>query len=237
MPIQLPVDFEFRANQTFADFYPGNNQEIISLLMDAAHSSGELFIYLWGEQGHGKSHLLHACCQEAFQQSISAFYLDLSAHIGDSPELLMGLEDIELVCLDNIDVIAGNEAWELACFHLFNRIHEENHRLIITASCAVNSLNIILPDLLTRLGWGLTLKIQPLDDDDKIAALIHKAQRRGIEITPQVARYLVARYDRNLASLWLMLDKLDWASLATQRKLTIPFLREFLKTKLIWEKC
>jgi DnaA family protein len=67
-----------------------------------------------------------------------------------------------------------------------------------------------------------------LDDDDKIAALRHKAKRLGIHITPQAAHYMLTRYDRNLASLWLMLDKLDWASLAAQRKLTIPFLKQVL---------
>lgn len=228
MPIQLPVDFEFRANQTFDDFYPGNNQEIITQLMHSARRSGETFIFLWGEHGWGKSHLLHACCHEAFQQSISAFYLDLSAHVGNSPELLMGLENIDLVCLDNIDAVAGHDAWELACFHLFNRLHAENHRLMISASCAVNSLKIMLPDLLTRLSWGLSLKIQPLDDDDKIAAITFKANRMGFAFAPHAAQYLLTRYDRDLAALWAMLEKLDKASLAAQRKLTVPFLKSIL---------
>lgn len=228
MPIQLPIHFEFLANQTFADFYPGNNLAILTQLQLMGRNLGELLLFIWGEPGHGKSHLLQACCQEAFQQSTSAFYVDLANHVDLNPALLMGLEAVELVCLDNIDAIAGDKQWEHTCFYLFNQLRDRGHRLVASASCPVNALNLTLPDLLTRLNWGLSLKIQPLDDADKCAAFIHKAQRQGINVAPPVARYLLTRYDRNLAALWRMLNTLDWASLAAQRKLTIPFLKQVL---------
>jgi DnaA-homolog protein len=228
MAIQLPVSFEFRANQTFDDYYPGCNQEIIQHLKATAQGTGEPFIFLWGEQGFGKSHLLQACCQEASRQNTRVFYLDLSNHINGNTQLISDLDNIELACIDNIDFIAGNAEWELACFNLFNRQREQQHRLLMSASCPMHYINLHLADLKTRFNWGLSLKIQPLDDDDKIAALIHKSQRMGIELAPQAARFLLSRFDRSLASLWLMLDKLDWASLAAKRKLTIPFLKQVL---------
>lgn len=231
MAEQLPVKFEFRANQTFDDFYPGCNQEIIDQLRRAAAGTGEQLVFLWGEEGHGKSHLLQACCYEASNQGVSAFYLDLSDPALTNPELFSGLEDIEIVCLDNIDLLPGREHWELAFFNFFNQHRDRNHRLILSASCAPNSLNFALPDLKTRMSWGLSLKIQPLDDNDKIAALTHKAQQMGFEIAPQAARFLLTHYDRDLPSLWLMLDKLDWASLAAKRKLTIPFLKQVLEQR------
>lgn len=228
MAVQLPIHFEFRANQMFADFYPGKNQEIVTQLRRSARNDGELLLFIWGEAGHGKSHLLQACCQDAFQQSTTAFYADLANHADVSPAILMGLEMIELVCLDNIDAIAGNAEWENACFHLFNQLRDRGHRLVVSASHPANSLHFLLPDLTTRLNWGLSLMIQPFDDDDKIAAITFKAKRMGINVAPPVARYLLTRSDRNLAALWRMLDKLDWASLAAQRKLTIPFLKQVL---------
>ena len=229
MAEQLPVTFEFRANQTFDDFYPGSNQEIVGQLKRTVSGIGEQFVFLWGNAGHGKSHLLQACCQDAFTQEINAFYLDLADSTAINPGLLTGLEDFELVCLDNIDSLAHREDWELALFNFFNLHRERKHRLLLSASSAPNTLGFILPDLKTRMNWGLSIKIQPLDDDDKIAALIQKAQQMGFGITPQVARFLLTHYDRNLPSLWLMLDKLDWASLAAKRKLTIPFLKQILK--------
>ncbi|MSS76680.1 MAG: DnaA regulatory inactivator Hda [Methyloglobulus sp.] len=228
MAEQLPVKFEFRANQTFDDFYPGNNQEIIGQLKKTVAGVGEQFIFLWGDVGHGKSHLLQACSQDAFKLNIRCIYLDLSDSILTDLELFTGLEDFELVCFDNIDALTGREDWELAFFNFFNQHRDRNHRLILSASCAPNAIAYSLPDLKTRINWGLSLRIQHLEDDDKIAALTHKAQQMGFEIAPQVARFLLTHYDRNLSSLWTILDKLDGASLAAQRRLTIPFLKHVL---------
>ncbi|MEQ1483994.1 DnaA regulatory inactivator Hda [Methyloglobulus sp.] len=228
MAVQLPVTFEFRANQTFDDYYPGSNKEIIDQLRKTVAGTGEQYIFLWGEEGYGKSHLLQACCHEAFHQDITAFYLDLSDSASTDPELFTGLEGFEIVCLDNIDALAGREDWELAFFNLFNQHRDQGNRLILSATCTPNSLTFTLPDLRTRINWGLSLKIQPLDDNDKIAALNYKAQQMGFDIAPQAARFLLTHYDRSLTSLWLILDKLDWASLAAKRKLTIPFLKQIL---------
>jgi DnaA-homolog protein len=229
MAQQLPVKFEFRANQSFDDFYPGSNMEIIGQLKKTLTGTGEQLIFLWGDPSHGKSHLLHACCSEAFNLAISSFYLDLSDSAAANPGLFAGLESFEVVCLDNIDAIAGREDWEKAFFNFFNQHRDCKHRLILSSTSAPNAITFKLPDLLTRVNWGLALKIQPLNDDDKIAALRHKAQQMGFDIAPQAAQFLLTRYDRNLPALWLMLDKLDSASLAAKRKLTIPFLKQILE--------
>jgi DnaA-homolog protein len=227
MAEQLPIKFEFRANQTFDDFYPGSNQEIIAQLRKA--TAGEPLIFLWGDHGHGKSHLLQACCQDAFKLGLRVFYLDLSNPISIEPELLTGLEGFELVCLDNMDAVIGLQDWELSLFNFFNQHRDRNHRLIVSATSSPNALAFTLADLKTRMNWGLSLKIQALDDNEKIAALTHKAQQMGFGMAPQTARFLLTRYDRDLPALWLMLDKLDTASLAAQRKLTIPFLKQILE--------
>ncbi|NOU21624.1 MAG: DnaA regulatory inactivator Hda [Methyloglobulus sp.] len=231
MAEQLPVNFEFRANQTFDDFYPGSNQEILGQLKKTVTGTGEQFIFLWGNAGHGKSHLLQACCYEASNQGFSAFYLDLVDPVSTDPELFAGLENFEIVCLDNIDALAGRADWELVFFNFFNQHRDRHHRLILSASCAPSALAFTLPDLQTRINWGLSLKIQALDDNDKIAALTYKARQKGFEISPQVAGFLLTHYDRSLSSLWSVLDKLDWASLAAKRKLTIPFLKQILENR------
>jgi DnaA-homolog protein len=225
---QLPLHFEFRANQTFDDFFAGSNQEIITHLQQSCSGSGERQIFLWSQSGLGKTHLLQACCQLAQSLQLSAFYFDLSLIELPDPELLTGLEEFDIVCIDNIEHIAGNQTWELAFFNFFNLHRDQAHTLILSAPNPPNEIAICLPDLKTRLNWGLTLKIQTLCDEDKIAALIFKAGQMGLEISPQAGRFLLTHYDRDLPSLWTLLTKLDRASLAAKRKLTIPFLKQIL---------
>lgn len=228
MAQQLPLHFEFRANQTFDDFFSGSNQEIVTHLQRCIAGTGEQQIFLWGKSGEGKSHLLQACCHQAQNQSLSSFYFDLSSAKLPDPLMLNGLDEFDVVCFDNIERIAGNSPWELAFFNFFNLHRERGHKLIVSASSAPNDIAIQLPDLRTRLNWGLTLKIQSLTDSDRIAALIFKADQMGFEIAPQAGRFLLTHYDRDLASLWALLEKLDRASLAAKRKLTLPFLKQIL---------
>jgi DnaA family protein len=228
MAQQLPLHFEYRANQTFDDFFPGSNQEIVTHLQQCIAGLGEQQIFLWGKSGQGKTHLLQACCHEAQSRNHSSFYFDLAPAKLPDPLVLNGLDEFDMVCFDNIERIAGNACWESAFFNFFNRQRERNHKLIVSASSAPNTIAIQLPDLKTRLNWGLTLKIQPLADSDCIAALIFKADQMGFEISPQAGRFLLTHYDRDLASLWALLKRLDKASLAAKRKLTIPFLKKIL---------
>jgi DnaA family protein len=228
MAEQLPLHFEFRANQTFNNFFPGTNQEIITHLQKCIAGVGEQQIFLWGKSGQGKSHLLQACCREAQSQNHSSFYFDLSTLSLPDPVILSGLDNCDIVCLDNIEQIAGNPAWEQAFFNFYNQHRNYSHKLIISASVAPNEIAIQLPDLKTRLNWGLTLKIRALADTNRINALIFKADQMGFEISPQVGNFLLTHSDRDLPSLWDLLEKLDRASLAAKRKLTIPFLKQIL---------
>jgi DnaA family protein len=226
MAKQLPLQFVFRANQTFQDFFPGANLSVVNHLQQCIAGSGETFIFLWGQTGLGKSHLLQACCHEAQKLGLPSFYFDLGQAAGTSVQLFHDLEACELVCLDNVEAMAGFPDRELALFNFFNRHRDLGHKLIMSAGVSPKELNIQLPDLKTRLNWGLSLKIQTPDDEGRIAALIYKARRMGLEISPQAGRFLLNRADRDMASLWRLLDRLDQASLSAQRKLTIPFLKQ-----------
>ena len=228
MAKQLPLQFEFRANQTFEDFFPSTNLEAINHLQKASTGLGERQIFLWGPSGLGKSHLLQACCHSAQSLKLSSFYFSFSALELPDAELLIGLELFDVVCFDNIENLAGNASWEIAFFNFFNRHRDQDHILIMSANCAPKQIAIQLPDLKTRLNWGLTLKLQPLSDHEKIKALIFKADKIGFQISDQVGRFLLSHYERDLPALWLLLTKLDHASLAAKRKLTIPFLKQIL---------
>ncbi len=222
MTHQLPLGITLRDNAAFENYFSGGNGEALFALQQCAEGMGEQFIYLWGAQGTGKSHLLQAVCKTAG----GAVYLPLSEKESMTPEMLDGLETMDIVCIDDIDRIAGDEVWETQIFNLFNRIRDTGHRLIISGSAKPTDVKINLPDLVSRLAWGLTLHLQQLNDDDKLSALQLRAGKRGFDLPDNVGRYLLNHNTRDLSSLFDLLDHLDEASLAAQRKLTIPFVKE-----------
>lgn len=228
MTRQIPLHFEFRADKSFENYYTGANLEVVELLNNTAAGHGEQQIFLWGECGMGKSHLLQACCHAAYLNQHSSFYYDLAANLAAGPVILDGVEEYVLVCLDNIEAVAGDATWEQALFHFYNRHRERGNRLVVSATLPPQQLPLQLPDLKTRLSWGLTLHLQDYDEQGKIALLAFKARQLGFDITPQVGRYLLQHYARDLSSLWTLLDKLDRETLAAKRKLTVPFLQRFM---------
>lgn len=226
--MQVPLQFEFQSYQTFASFFSGNNAEIIGQLQALAGDGLEQQIFLWGDSGSGKSHLLQACCQQAKILGKDPFYLAFAKDKLPAPALLEGLEEMELVCLDDVQHVAGDGEWQQALFNFYNLHRQNNHKLLLAADCPPKYLPFELPDLKTRMGWGLTLKIQPLRDDQLIEALNHRAHFLGFDISASVGRFLLNHYVHDLPALWLLLEKIDHATLAAQRKLTIPFLKQIL---------
>jgi DnaA family protein len=235
-PEQLALQFEFNATQTFDSFFPANNTELVDHLKQSIDIIGERQVFIWGDSGLGKSHLLQACCHRAKCQKLDSFYFSLSPLYLPDPELLIGLESFDLVCFDNIEHIAGNKDWEHAFFNFYNLQRDQGNLLMLSASCKPNEIDIKLPDLKTRLNWGLTLKLQPLNDLDRITALIFKADQMGFEISSQMGQFLLTHYDRDLSSLWNLLKKLDHASLVAKKKLTLPFLKKIINEEIYNDK-
>lgn len=226
--MQLPLSIGLRDGASFANYFPGPNREAVQTLQDILVGDQQ-FIYLWGPPGTGKTHLLHATCQEITAQGGTSGYLPLSHLKEISLELLTGLENLTLVCIDDIQTIAAFPEWEIALFHLYNRMRETEMRLVISGSAAPGGLGLNLPDLSSRLVWGLVLQLRTLNDDEKIAALSLRARGRGIDLPEDVARFLLNRCPRDMPALFELLQRLDLASLTEQRRLTIPFVRELIK--------
>ncbi len=88
-------------------------------------------------KGQGRSHLLHAACAELSQRGDAVGYVPLDKRTWFVPEVLEGMEQLALVCIDNIECVAGDEPWEMAIFNLYNRILESGKtRLLITRRSA-----------------------------------------------------------------------------------------------------
>lgn len=226
---QLALAIKLNDEATLADFNWQNNQLIKQQLLSTLHHHGDRLLYLWGSKGSGKSHLLQACCQEV-KINQSAIYLPLRVLHEWGPETIEGLDEQALICIDDIEIIAQNSAWEEALFHLYNRIKDaEQTLLIIAGNQPPNTLPISLPDLRSRLGWGLVFQLNELSDEEKINTLKEHARKRGFDLSESVAQFLVNRSSRNMHDLHQLLNRLDDASLVAQRKITIPFVKEVLE--------
>lgn len=225
---QLPLGFRLRDDATFASFMPIGNQQVLQAILNLAHGEGDNFLYIYGAVGSGRSHLLQAICHAAPEFHQTVVYLPLENTFALRAGIFNGLEQTDLICIDDIQSIAGNVSLEEELFHLFNKVRDLRHRLIITGDLPPTQLAIKLPDLKSRLSWGTVYQLQALNDEQKLAALQLRAQIRGLDLEPAVGKFLLRRCPRDMGQLFNTLDQLDQASLAEQRRLTIPFVKDVL---------
>ncbi len=225
---QLPLNIQLHDDATLSSFYPGDNKEVLEAVKHFAYGKEGMFLYIWGQAGVGRSHLLQAACRAASEIGDAVVYVPLLEQKQLSPGILQGIDDIPLVCIDDINIIAGQPLWEEALFHLFNRIQVQGGRLLIAADISPRNLTVILPDLKSRLTSGVIYQVHRLSDEQKINALQLRASQRGLQLAKAVAQFLLSRCSRNMRELFSMLEKLDRASLAEQRRLTIPFVKQVL---------
>lgn len=229
IPRQIPLPFAAAERIAFDIFWPGENRELLEQLQKLATGESACNIYLWGPSGAGKSHLLHAACNLASATNRRSAYVPLGQRGDLLPELLEGLDQLDLVGIDDLDQICGDAAWEMAVFHLFNRMREHGCPLIIAARASPKGTALELADLSSRLAWDLVYHLEPLDERARFQALRHRANLRGMDIPNDVLEFLSRRIGRDTRTLFDWLDKLDAASLAAKRKLTVPFVRDLVE--------
>ena len=225
---QIPLPLMPRRDSRFEDFVSGPNQTVVEALKHVPDEPGS-HIFLYGGEGSGKTHLLNALCHETRERQGRAFYLALKRLPEDAIASLQGLETLDLVCVDDLHLIAGNAAWEEALFHCFNRIREADGRLLISSRERLSALNIGLPDLASRLSWGLRLELVPLEDHDKLTVISLHSNALGFGLSEEVRQYLLKHHDRSMAALIQTVDKLHQAALTSKRRITVPLAREVLK--------
>jgi DnaA-homolog protein len=231
-PQQLSLGVSLNDDATFENFYApaeSPNAQILSVLRQQIEAGNEPFIFLWGTMGSGLTHLLQGACHHAQKLQKSFQYFPLIDLAGYAPEeLFVGLEELDVVVLDALEEVTNRPEWELALFHLFNRLRDAGKLLVVSAVQGPQELPVQLPDLKSRLQWGTTFHVQTLDDNQKQAALQFRAKARGLELSDEVAAYIIQRLPRDMNELFWQLNRLDHASLAEQRKLTIPFVKKIL---------
>ncbi len=144
--------------------------------------------------------------------------------------VLEGFPQLACLCLDDIDRIAGQLDWEHAIFALLREIEDSGGRLVLAAAAPPALLRWALPDLGSRCTAAAVFQLRELDEAEQQEALTLRARLRGFELPEETLRWLQRRFPRDMRSLYGLLDTLDEAALAAQRRLTIPFIREVLRS-------
>jgi DnaA-homolog protein len=218
---QLPLALKLRSGSSLESFVAGNNQHLVTQLSVLGQDEpGQL--YIWGEEGSGRSHLLEA---KVKADGARACFLSATELAGLSPGVLEGLERFALVAIDDIDHLAGQRDWEEALFHLYNRLRQAGSSMLFSAATAPTGAKFELPDLSSRLAAGPVWQLLSLDEAGLEALLQRRGSALGVDISEDVARYLVARTPRTATAVTALLDELDRQAMARQRRLTIPFIR------------
>ena len=224
---QLPLALRYPPDQrldTFVDAAAGAIEQLRAL---AEGGSGD-WLYLAGPAGVGKTHLLLATCAAAEASGRRAAYLPLTAAAGRLGEALHALEGNHLLALDGLEAVAGNRDDEIALFDAHNRARAAGSRIIYAARPTPDALGAWLPDLRSRLSQCSRINLQPLDEQGRREVLRQRARRRGWVLEETALDWLLKRVERDMAGLTALLDRLDRASLAAQRRITVPFLRQLL---------
>lgn len=227
---QLPLALRFPADQRL-DGFVGSTAELAQISATARGQRRD-WLYLSGAAGCGKSHLLMAACTEASGQDRRPAYLCLAAVPGRLAQVLTGHESADLVCLDDLDSIAGQREDEIALFDFHNRARSAGTTLIYAARGSAAQLGLTLPDLGSRLAQCAQMPLLALDDRGRRQVLEIRGRHRGLELDATVLDYLFSRVGRDLATLTALLDRLDRESLAAQRRITVPFVRSLLRTEV-----
>jgi DnaA family protein len=228
VPRQLPLPLRLDDEATFANFLAAAENHQLLEHLAAVNEPLNRFIWLWGSKGAGLTHLLQALCHQNEDRGLHSVYIPLAAHEEFLPQILDNLDSVDLVCLDDLDQVAGLNLWETTLFNLYNQLAESGTRLIVAARHSPVHTAWLLPDLASRLQAGLAFQLHSLTDDDKLLALQLRARGLGFELPTEVAAFLLLRTQRDMGSLFAVLQQLDELSLEKKRRITIPLLKELL---------
>jgi DnaA-homolog protein len=236
MLTQLPLSIGLRVDATLENFYISHaNAMTVNAIKQFCQHPNEHFFYLWGNGGSGISHLLQAIQHQAAHSNIH--YLPLAELFETAgsysrnyslEDMFSHLESLDLIVIDDLEKITDIENGEIALFHLYNRLRDQGKQLIVGAHASPRELPLQLPDLQSRLNWGISYQLYALNDNEKKQALIDRANAMGIRLSDEVTHFMLTHCSRDLRQLMQALSILDNASLSEKRPLTIPFVKQVL---------
>ena len=228
---QLPLRLALSSGRRFGNFeVTPENAELVDAVRRIAAGQIPEQVLIAGGAGSGKSHLLEAASAAASAAGDAVAFVPMREWCSQPVDAVRGLGRSGLVCIDDIDAVAGDRGWEEALLALVEASVSRRTRMLLSAGASPSRIPFALADLRSRLSAATLYRLHELDDESRVRALRRHASARGIEIPDDVVGYVLARHRRDMPSLLALLDRLDYHSMAHQRRLTVPFVRELIDT-------
>jgi len=233
MFVQLPVKIGLRQEVCF-DTYIAEEESVAFKLSQFQKSLADQYsdesFYLFGEAGTGKTHLLQAACRFVTERNRASVYLPLAdASLPLIADVLNGLEQTPLVCLDDVDAVLGDRDWEGALTNLIMRAKVLGHQVVMSGRDEITSWSIASSEWLQALMSIMPIALKPLTrKQDIVMALQRHALKLGFELPIEVGNYLVKQFSNDLQELLSVLKLLEQASFVEKRRMTLPFVKHIL---------
>lgn len=228
MSRQLALDIELDVAATFAGFFVEGSAEAVTAVRQLSEGMNSGPLWICGVPGVGKSHLLQAACRAKSERGGRAMFVPLARHEDLDPRILEGIDAIDLLAIDDVDVVAGNAAWEAALFAAVNQALLNESPLLLAASALPGDVGFRLPDLRSRAGAHVVYQLPQLSDEGLAELIAMRAEGRGLNFDSSAIQYLLRRVPRDMHVLEDWLARLDKASLAAQRRVTVALVRSVL---------
>ncbi len=229
MVAQIPLPLSFDKRFSLENYFATDEAYVRQQLMALFDETGEPLIGLWGSTDSGKTHLLNACAHYARHCQLPFHLFDATQLQDADPDSFSDFLPGTVLGVDNLDLLAGLRPWEEVFYQLINRVKQGELRCVFSVSRNPRDIGFRLPDLKSRLLWGLLIALQTPEDASLAVLLKKRAALLGLQISDEALHYLLSHYSRRLSDQMQMLYRLDHAALSRQRKITIPFIRETLK--------
>jgi DnaA family protein len=222
---QIPLALRLGRRASLENYVAGANAAALEHVRAVAAGTRNEVVWLAGPSATGKSHLLAGACRAASGAGMRAMYVALDP--GLDPAMLTELEAVDLLALDDVQHAVGRAEWERALFlALDTRLQRGG--LLLAADRAPRECEFGLPDLASRATAAAVYRLSVLNDDELAIALMRHAAQLGMTIDEAATSFLLQRVGRDLVELTAWLERIDRFSLAEQRRVTIPLLREVL---------
>ena len=199
------------------------NQQILDFINQLYFQDHSAEIYVYGETGKGKTHLLQGAISRALAKKKNGMYIDCNEPM---PEHVIDyIDQLDWIGIDNINQIDSQQ--QHLFFDLYNRAKLSEISIIVSGPTVPSSLSI-MKDLKTRLGLATVFELEELNDDLTKEVLRNQMKERNLTIETKVYEYLFKHYSRNVNILISAINLLDRASLQSKQGITIPFVKKTL---------
>ena len=228
-PRQLALQIQINERASLKNFFVSkNNNKTIQILKNILHGSDNEFqIFIDDLGSNGKSYLLQAICNDFSYSDNSSIYIPMLEAINLDPSILEGVSELNLICIDDVDLINKRSEWEIALFNLINECYEKECLLFLAGN--INKLEAI-PDLVSRIKKMKIIRLNAINDDELLEATQVISNNLNIKISDKNMNYLINNSKRDIKTIFRTLTKLERESLERKKSIGLNLIKEVIQS-------